>query len=219
MEKFDSELIIFDLDGTLIDSQRDIAVSLNETLEAVSIPPLALELVYSYVGNGVRPLLEKTMAEAGRKDEIGVAVEHFRRIYPRRLLETTVMFDEVEELLEHFIGNGKKMAIASNKPYGYVADIVKGLNMERYFLSVKGGDSYKTKKPEPEMLDTIISDIGADRNRTVFVGDSAVDIQAGKNSSLKTVGVTYGFRPREEVIGSNPDAVAQSPAELREIIR
>jgi len=216
--KINAELIIFDLDGTLIDSRRDIAVSVNETLEALSLPALSKELIYSYVGNGVRPLLERAVREAGLENGIERAVEIFRQVYPKRLLETTVMFDGVEDVLTHFLALGKKMAVASNKPYRYIEDILKGLDMIRFFLSVKGGDSQKRSKPEPDMLNSIMFETGVDNSLTVFVGDSGIDIQTGKNSAVRTIGVTYGFRSREEVVENLPDVIAACPAELKQII-
>jgi phosphoglycolate phosphatase len=216
--KINAELIIFDLDGTLIDSRRDIAVSVNETLEALSLPALSKDLIYSYVGNGVRPLLERAVREAGLENGLERAVEIFRQVYPKRLLETTVMFDGVEDVLTHFLSLGKKMAVASNKPYRYVEDILNGLDMTGFFLSVKGGDSQKRSKPEPDMLNSIMSETGVGSGSTVFVGDSGVDIQTGKNSAVRTIGVTYGFRSREEVVKNLPDVIAEHPVDLKEII-
>ncbi len=216
--KINAELIIFDLDGTLIDSRRDIAVSVNETLEALSLPALSEELIYSYVGNGVRLLLEQAVQKAGLENGIERAVDVFRRVYPKRLLETTVMFDGVEDVLRHFLSLDKKMAVASNKPYRYVEEILNGLDMTRFFLSVKGGDSQKRNKPAPDMLNDIMSEAGVGNSASVFVGDSGIDIQTGKNCAVRTIGVTYGFRSREEVVQNLPDVIAENPAELKEII-
>ena len=218
MMKIDAKLIIFDLDGTLIDSKRDIAFSVNETLKKMGLSPIPQEEVYGYVGNGVRPLIEQTMANNGMEADLPTAIGHFRELYIKHLLDTTIMFDGIREVLEHFRAD-KIMAVASNKPYRYVEKILDGLGMTSYFSSVKGGDNVEVKKPAPEMLDTIIKETGFDRDSCVFIGDSGVDIRTGKNAGVKTVGVTYGFRPTEEIMENKPDVLVDSPLKLKEVIR
>jgi len=218
MMKIDARLIIFDLDGTLIDSKRDIAYAVNETLKKMGLSPIPQEEVYGYVGNGVRPLIEQTMANNGLEADLPTAIDHFRELYIKHLLDTTIMFDGVPEVLEHF-RTDKKMAVASNKPYRYVAKILDGLGMTGYFSSVKGGDNVEVKKPAPEMLNTILEETGIDRDSCVFVGDSGVDIRTGKNAGVKTVGVTYGFRPMEEIMENEPDVLVDTPLMLKEVIR
>ena len=140
MMKIDARLIIFDLDGTLIDSKKDIAYAVNETLKKMGMAPLPEEEVYGYVGNGVRPLIEQTIKNNGMEAGLSTAIEHFRELYIKHLLDTTIMFDGILEVLEHF-RTDKKMAVASNKPYRYVEKILDGLGMTGYFSSVKGGDN------------------------------------------------------------------------------
>ncbi len=220
MKEFNVDLIIFDLDGTLIDSKKDIAFSVNETFRRMGIDPIPEETIYGYVGNGVRPLIDRSLAAAGKENAISQAIEHFRAIYIDHLLDTTVMFGGVDEVLESFNKNRKKMAIASNKPYRYVEKILKGLGMDDYFESVKGGDSVEMKKPAPEMLQSIMKEVSIDDPKdAVFVGDSGVDIRTGKNANVRTIGVTYGFRSRKEVEENEPDAIIDSPIELMDILR
>ncbi|GMT42221.1 MAG: phosphoglycolate phosphatase [bacterium] len=218
MAKLSVDLIIFDLDGTLIDSKKDIAYAVNRTLEGMDLQPIPERTVYQYVGNGVRPLIEQTLRGSGKETGIPEAIRLFQKFYTTHLLDNTVMFDGVPEILEHFQNLGKKMAVASNKPYRYVKKIMDGLNMTRFFLSVKGGDSVEMKKPAPEMLDAVINETGADRKSSVFVGDSGIDVRTGKNARIKTVGVTYGFRSAEEIMENKPDMLIDSPRELKEII-
>lgn len=216
--KIEAQLIIFDLDGTLIDSKKDIAFAVNETLKKMGLSPIPQEEVYGYVGNGVRPLIEQTMTNNGMKADLPAAIEHFRELYIKHLLDTTIMFDGVPELLAHFHAD-KIMAVASNKPYRYVAKILDGLGMTGYFSSVKGGDDVEVKKPAPEMLNTILEETSIDKKNCVFIGDSGIDIRTGKNAGVKTVGVTYGFRPVEEIMENEPDFLVDSPLKLKEIIR
>lgn len=217
MKELSVDLIVFDFDGTLVDSKRDIAFAVNETLKRMDIPSLSEETIYSYVGNGVRPLIEEMVASAGKENALETALGHFRSVYIEHLLDTTVMFKGVKEVLEHFAPH-KKMAVASNKPYRYVKKILDGLKMSGYFVSVKGGDSVETKKPAPEMLHAIISEASVKSSDTVFVGDSGVDIRTGKNAGVKTIGVTYGFRSKEEILENDPDAIINSPDELKKLI-
>lgn len=212
MDFKNAALIIWDLDGTLIDSKRDIAFAVNQTLARIDHPPVEDEIIYSYVGNGVRPLIERAVAATGGGNSLETAIRHFQEIYTAHLLDTTVLFDGIPEILRRC--EGRKMAVASNKPHKYVAKILEGLMVDRYFLSVKGGDSLPTKKPDPEMLNVILREAGAEASSTVFVGDSAVDILTGKNAGVPTIGAAYGFRPLEELVACKPDALVRSTAEL-----
>ncbi len=216
MKKFGAELIIFDLDGTLVDSRRDIAYAVNSTLARIDHPPLSNELIYEYVGNGVRPLIERAVAATGGGNSLDTAIKHFQDIYVAHLLDTTILFDGMMEVLEHF--KGKKMAVASNKPYLYVTKILDGLDVSRFFVSVKGGDSVERPKPHRMMLDVILEEAAVGASDALFIGDSAVDVMTGKNASVRTIGVTYGFRPEQEVLESAPDAVIAAPVELKGLI-
>lgn len=217
MKKIDADLVIFDFDGTLVDSKRDIAFAVNEMLSRMSLTQMTAETIYGYVGNGVRPLIESTLETSGRKDEIGTAIKHFQEIYIAHLLDTTVLFDGVSEMLNSLHGR-RKMAVASNKPYRYVKKIIDGLEISHFFYSVKGGDSVEVKKPAPEMLNIIMDETSSEKGSTVFIGDSGVDIKTGKNADIKTIGVTYGYRSRDEIIESKPDLVVESVEQLKEVI-
>lgn len=218
MKKLKADHIIFDLDGTLIDSKKDIADAVNSTLVEMGLETMPYETLYHYVGNGVRPVIEKSMIDSKQEERLPEAIKHFQDTYIATLLDTTVMFDDVEEVLDHFAAQGKKMTVASNKPFRYVDKILKGLGMSKYFVSVLGGDSLHTSKPEPEMLMESMKEAGVGRNGSVMVGDSRVDIKAGINTGIRTVGVTYGFREREELVDANPDALVERPLELKDVI-
>jgi len=217
MDKIDADLIIFDLDGTLIDSKKDIACAVNLTLQRMDVRPLPDETIYGYVGNGVRPLIEETLKKRGRAVEIQVAIKHFQELYITHLLDTTVMFNGIPEILQNFRSR-KKMAVASNKPYRYIKKILDGLNMTRFFASVKGGDSVEMKKPAPDMLNVIMDETSTSKENSVFIGDSGIDIRTGKNAGVRTIGATYGFRSVGEIMENNPDALINSPYELEKII-
>jgi len=218
MKKLKADLIIFDLDGTLIDSKKDIADAVNSTLVGMGLEEMALEALYHYVGNGVRPVIEKSMIDSNQAERLPEAIKHFQDTYIEILLDTTVMFEGIGEVLDHFASKGKKMTVASNKPYRYVDKIIKGLDMSRYFLSVLGGDSLHTSKPDPEMLVESMKEAGVGREGSIMVGDSRVDIKAGINTGIRTIGVAYGFREREELVDAKPDVIIETPLELKEVI-
>jgi phosphoglycolate phosphatase len=217
MKTLKADLVIFDLDGTLIDSKRDIAYAVNQTLARIDHPPIENELIYQYVGSGVRPLIEKAVATTGGGNSLEEAIRIFYGLYMKHLLDTTVMFDGIPEVLEHF--KGKKMAVATNKSIGFTLKILDGLGILEKFVSVKGADSQKEKKPHPMMVEDIMKEAGIGKAQTVIVGDSAVDIQTGKNANIQTLGVTYGFRPTPEIHDCLPDAIAATPADIIKIIR
>lgn len=217
MKTINAELIIWDLDGTLIDSKKDIAFAVNETLARIDHPPISNEEIYSYVGNGVRPLIERAVAASGGGNSLDTALNLFQNIYLAHLLDTTILFDGILDVLRHF--DNKKMAVATNKPFGWTMKILKGLQVADLFVSIKGGDSLPTRKPEPEMVNVILHEAKTGAKNAVIVGDSAVDIQTGKNAGVRTIGVSYGFRPVAELIKSAPDLLVPTPLDLKRAIR
>ncbi len=216
MKKLHADLIVWDLDGTLIDSKKDIAYAVNETLARINHPPLDNEEIYRYVGNGVRPLIERAVAATGGGNSLEVALTRFREIYLAHLLDTTILFDGMLDVLHHF--EGKKMAVATNKPHRWAQKILEGLRVDGFFMSVKGGDSLPTHKPDPAMLNAIMHEAGLPPERTILVGDSAVDMATGRNAGVRTIGVSYGFRPVAELIESAPDLLIHTVADLKRAI-
>lgn len=216
MNKLDIELIIFDLDGTLIDSKDDIANSVNYTLKQFGLPALENSLIYSYVGNGVLPLLEETLTHSNKKDTLNEALKIFRTHYEEHLLDITRPYPGVMEMLEYFSSAG--MGLISNKPEKFVKKILKGLDVESFFLVALGGDSLKTKKPDPEGINMIINRFKTMPDKTIIVGDGGVDIRAGKNAGIHTCGVSYGLREREELVDAGADIIIDDILELKDHI-
>lgn len=214
MRRFDVDLLVFDLDGTLIDSRRDIADSLNQTFLKVGYDPLSMETIAGFVGNGVGPLIRRAVEAAGHSDRLEEVTDIFREIYWERLLDTTRLFDDVEETLDKLSGR-YRMGIVSNKPERYTRRIVAELGLARYVGgAVYGGDTLPVKKPDPAAVLQIAAGHAVPVSRTLVVGDSAVDIETGKNAGAFTAGAAYGFRSREELLKAGPDAVIESFGEL-----
>ena len=217
MTKLNIELFIVDLDGTIIDSKVDIANSVNYTLKYLHLPVLENRLIYSYVGNGVLPLLEKVISHSNKKDNLEDLLKIFRKHYEEHLLDTTLLYSGVMEILEHF--SRANMGLISNKPERYVKKILAGLDVSRFFPVVLGGDSLKTKKPDPEGINMIIDRFGADPRKTMIVGDGGVDIETGKKAGINTCGVSYGLRDRGELVEAGADIIIDDIRELKNHIK
>src|SRR3990172_499160 len=190
----DIKLIIFDLDGTLIDSKVDIANGVNFTLRELNLKEVPDDLIYTYVGNGVEPLIRKSLEAAGGNG-IGNALDIFRAYYLEHLLDNTVLYPNVIGVIEKL--SGIKKAVVSNKSERFVKKILSGLDIAKYFEIALGGDSLK---------------------KTLIVGDSAVDIECGKRAGTYTCGVTYGYRDKKELIEAGADWIIDDMGELANLI-
>jgi len=184
-------VLIFDLDGTLIDSKLDLAHSVNAMLEHMGRTPLAHEMVYSYVGNGAPMLVRRALGEGATDAECEKGLAHFLAYYRAHMLDNTVTYPGVREGLEKL--KGKAMAVLTNKPVRFSEEILNGLGLSRYFRFVYGGNSFEKKKPDPMGVETILRDLAAPPADAMMVGDSDVDIRTARNSGIWACGVSYGL--------------------------
>jgi phosphoglycolate phosphatase len=184
-------LVVFDLDGTLVDSKVDLANSVNHALGAFGFPLLPNETVYSYVGDGAATLIQRSLGPDGR-EILPLVLETFLTHYREHLLDTTVPFPGVSECLE---GHSKafEMAVLTNKPIDMARNILAGLSLSQYFVDVRGGGSFDSKKPNPEGLLRIMKERGISPAESLMVGDSVNDILAGQGAGVATCGVSYGL--------------------------
>ncbi|MEE9614997.1 MAG: HAD-IA family hydrolase [Thermodesulfobacteriota bacterium] len=212
-----ADLIVFDLDGTLIDSSGDIAWAANMTLKSMGYGQLGPGEIKECIGWGIRPLLEKMMPEepARRIDE---AREVFLKFYGEHLVVNTRPYPGVVDTIEHFSGRDKKMAIVTNKPIGLTRKILDELRLASFFMEVLGGDSVEHKKPHPEPLLKVIKSAGVKVPRTVFVGDSSVDCEAGRGAGVEVIGAAYGFRGRRELEEAGCRHIIEEMAELKTVV-
>ena len=209
------KLIIFDLDGTLIDSKVDIANGVNFTLRELNLKEVPDELIYTYVGNGVEPLIRRAVESAGGNG-IGNALDIFRAYYLEHLLDNTVLYPNVIGVIEKL--SGIKKAVVSNKSERFVKKILSGLDIAKYFEIALGGDSLKNKKPHPDTINLVMERVGISPKKTLIVGDSAVDIECGKRAGTYTCGVTYGYRDKKELIEAGADWIIDDIGKLINII-
>jgi phosphoglycolate phosphatase len=187
------KLIIFDLDGTLVDSGEDIARSVNELLERSERPPLDHDRIRSYVGNGVRKLLERSLGETSDR-ELERAEALYLSIYRRRLLETTRPYPGVVPALEA-LHRERPLAVLTNKPVRESLAILEGLDLRRYFRAVYGGDSFARKKPDPMGVRFLREETEAGAEETLLVGDSTIDLETARNAGIRSCIVSYGMGP------------------------
>jgi len=189
------QLLIFDLDGTLIDSRLDLANSVNATRARFGHGPLANELVYSYVGNGAPVLIRRAMGPDADDAQVSAALEFFLDYYSHHALDDTSLYPGVLESLERFRESGAKMAVLTNKPVRISRRMVEALGVAGYLFQVYGGNSFEHKKPHRVGIDHLRHEAGANISETWMVGDSYVDVQTARNAGVKCCGVTWGFQP------------------------
>jgi phosphoglycolate phosphatase len=217
------KLVIFDLDGTLIDSRLDLVHSVNAALRHIGQPELPESVIASYVGDGAPVLIQRALG-GDKIDEslVRKGLEFFLAYYREHKLDHTTVYDGINEALSSIQGSGngssRKLAVLSNKPVIPSRAIVEALGLGRFFFQIYGGNSFATKKPDPEGARKLLEECKVRAEQTVIVGDSHTDIETGHNAGLWTVGVTYGFAPHT-LADSSPDVEVDHPQELLELFR
>lgn len=208
-----AHLVVFDLDGTLVDSSRDIAASVNAALGRVApgTAPLSLDAVLSFVGEGAGLLVERSLRHAG----LGLSTEEVLPVYidcyRERLLDTTRLYPGVGEALDALAGTN--LAVLTNKPGDMSRTILEGLGIASRFARVRGAGDVPSRKPDPAGLLGLMSELGASAGETWMVGDSATDVGVARAAGTRVAGVTWGFHPAE-LRAAAPDRVLDLPAEL-----
>jgi phosphoglycolate phosphatase len=204
-------VLIFDLDGTLIDSKLDLALSINATLEYMGRLPLPHETIYSYVGDGAPLLVRRALGETSTDEEVDKGLAYFLSYYREHMLDNTVPYPGVREglaLLEKY-----PMAILTNKPVRFSGWILQGLGLADYFRYVYGGNSFEKKKPDPVGVEVLLRDLKAVPNEAMIVGDSDVDVRTARNSGIWACGVSYGLGLKG-LRAHPPDVMVDSLVEL-----
>jgi phosphoglycolate phosphatase len=229
-------LLVFDLDGTLIDSRLDLIHSVNAMLLHLGRPELDGDLIASYVGDGAPALVRRALEDTDDEALLLTALEYFLGYYRVHKLDHTTVYEGIPETLaglakqtnevasNEISANGlpngvpRQMAVLTNKPVKASRDIVQALGLGDFFVRIYGGNSFTTKKPDPLGVRTILQETGVAAEEALMIGDSSVDVLTGRNAGLWTCGVTYGFAPHtlEEV---PPDVLIENPRELGELLR
>jgi phosphoglycolate phosphatase len=187
----DVRALIFDLDGTLIDSKLDLALAVNAALAEMGRGPLPHEQIFSYVGQGAPSLIARALGDGATEEDCLRGLEFFIKYYSVHKLDNTVLYPGVRETLDALAG--MPMAVLTNKPVGASRGILNGLGLSRHFRFVYGGNSFERKKPDPMGVEIILREFGASPAQSMVVGDSEIDVQTGRNAGSWVCGVTYGF--------------------------
>ena len=215
------KLVIFDLDGTLIDSRLDLVHSVNAALRHRGRPELPDHVIASYVGDGAPLLIQRALGdEAVDEAIIRKGLEFFLSYYREHKLDHTTLYPGITDALAAIQnssnGHPRKLAVLTNKPVNPSRAIVEALQLARYFSQVYGGNSFATKKPDPEGALRLLAESGVTAEQAAMVGDSHTDVETGHNAGLWTVGVTYGFAP-QTLADASPDVLVDHPRELAEV--
>lgn len=213
-------LLIFDLDGTLVDSQLDIAKAVNAMLVHCGRPELPVDTIASYIGDGAPMLIRRALGDPKNESSVQEALHFFMAHYRAHKLDNTKLYPGVAEMLEHIArvaGDRVQMAVLTNKPVNPSRGILDGLGMTRHFVQVYGGNSFETKKPDPLGAKTLMEETGVLPDQTVMVGDSQIDILTAQNTGMWSLGVTYGFAP-ESLIKHPPDVLVDEVAEIAQAL-
>lgn len=216
-------LLIFDLDGTLVDSRLDLANSVNATLRHFERPELPCDVIASYIGDGAPMLVRLALGDPDDTRLMDNALAFFLAYYREHKLDHTTVYDGMKESLTaiRFSRNGgraleRTFAVLSNKPVHPSRAIVQALGLAEFFVQVYGGNSFPTKKPDPLGARTLLEEAGVAPEEAIIIGDSDIDVLTGRNAGLWTCGVTYGFAPHT-LESAPPDVLVDSPAELAQV--
>jgi phosphoglycolate phosphatase len=211
-------LIVFDLDGTLIDSRRDLAESTNEMLASYGAPALPIDDVTMMVGEGARKLVERALAASGLDPAEPDALARFRRIYDRRLLRHTKPYNGVTEMVAQVRALGP-LAVLTNKPDEPTRRLLDAFDLSPSFRRVIGGDSSYARKPDPAGLQALMGEFGATPGTTWLVGDSMIDVQTARNAGTQMCVVLYGFgQQRGELVLDGRESRAETAADVARIL-
>lgn len=218
------KVILFDLDGTLINSAPDLAQAVNLMLHKLERNTFSEQTIHGWVGNGALMLVRRALSgnvladENMDEDFVGKALEIFFDFYSKHLCDATHTYANVPQTLHTLKKRGYRLAIVTNKPFAFVAPILEGLGLEGLFEFILGGDSLAVKKPDPEPLLHVCKTFGETVHHCLMIGDSRNDIQAANACNMHSVGVSYGYNYGQKIDVFNPTMIIDDFAELLELL-
>jgi phosphoglycolate phosphatase len=209
-------LLVFDLDGTLIDSGADLCASVNAMLRHFDRTPLPEAVISTYIGDGAARLVSRSLGEPADQAFLDSALAYFLDYYREHKLDQTYVYPGVFASLDSLRfepgGGPRSMAVLTNKPIGASQAICEALGLSPYFFRIYGGNSFATKKPDPEGLLALLQEAGVSAQETLMIGDSDVDIRTARNAGVWSMGCSYGLAPHT-LVSVPPDCVVDSPAD------
>lgn len=211
--------VVFDLDGTLIDSRGDIVAAVNHGLQAMGREPLPAMTIVGYVGDGGRALCARALQADERSDQVTELYERFVRYYEAHPLEFTRWMPAARDVLESLSDAGLKLGLCTNKARSVTDAILAALGVRTRFAAISAGGDIVERKPAPGPLFFIAKQLGIAPEAIVMVGDGPQDIEAAGRAGMRSIAVEHGFATRERLMAARPDVLIDSMAELGEVIR
>lgn len=211
------ELIVFDMDGTILDTLEDLKNSMNHTLKLHNMPQRSLDEIRSFVGNGIRKLIERAVVNGTLEEKIDEIQKDFMAHYEVHCADFTKPYDGVISLIRELRNRGYKTAVVSNK----VDDAVKDLCVQYFpnlFDLAIGERPEIAKKPAPDMVHLALEQLQVSKEKAVYVGDSDVDVATARNSNLDMIAVDWGFRTREFLVSQGAELIVSKPEEVLELV-
>lgn len=205
------DLMIFDFDGTLVSSGADLALAINYTLVSLKLRKRTKKEIIGFVGDGVRKLMERALG-SDHVQYLEPAMNIFADYYGRHLLDNTRLYPHVLDILKHF--ENTKKVILTNKRHKYTLAIAQGLNIAKYFVEIIGADSMPFQKPDKHLMDYLLNKYGAEKKRTVIIGDGVNDIMTAKNSDTLSCAYLNGLGNRQQLLSLNADYYCESLMEI-----
>ena len=214
-----NKLIIFDLDGTLLNTIGDLAIGCDHMLALRGLPGHTYEEYCTFVGNGIMRLVERALPEELRTEEyVKAARKDFVDYYIDHIDQKSVPYEGIIELVDELQVKGAKLAVASNKFQAGTEKLIRKFFPNIDFVEICGNREGVPLKPDTALVDFILEKAGVERNRVAMVGDSGVDIQTARNAGITSVGVSWGFRSVEELKENRADYIVSSAEELRKVL-
>lgn len=215
-QRFRYDHVVFDLDGTLVDSAADLAAAVNHMRAGLGLPPLPAEVIKGYIGEGARRLVERALPPE-YQDRIDDALALFRTYYEAHLLDQTRPYPRISEVLALLRERGVTLSVLSNKPAAMSRAILSGLGLLPHLVAVLGPELVAARKPDPAGLAHLQTLTHVPAERMLVVGDSGIDLQTACAAGVDFCGVAWGFKPRELRAG-RIDRIIDSPDELLDIV-
>ena len=212
------KVAIFDLDGTLLNTLEDLANACNHALNKFSFPTHNVEEYKKFIGNGIYKLVERALPNNKKdKETVEKVLKTFSDYYNEHMIDMTKPYDGIVDILDELRAKGIKLAVVSNKKHEFTIEIVKKYFGDRFDIVFGHRENYK-EKPDPTSVLEVIEKLNILKSECIYIGDSNVDILTAKNAGVKSVGVSWGFRGREELANEGANYLADNNIELLNII-
>ena len=208
-------VLIFDLDGTLVDSKKDLTASVNHVRSRFDLALLSEEAIAGFIGDGALMMIRRTLGEKATEANVQAGLQIFLSYYRAHMLDKTDLYPGVRETLDRL--RDCRLAVLTNKPVHFSCAMLDGLGVYQHFDVIYGGNSFDHKKPDPVGIYRILSDTKGAREKTWMIGDSSVDVLTGRNAGVTTCGVTYGYAAKSFQVHP-PDYLIDNFSELEALI-